>query len=174
MFGKITKDEEKLPTSKPIQVAFQCRVIYPLQALALFASIYTLTAVSLSRYWAIKHPLRQQLTIKNSKWIIFGIWIASLTSVIPYVRVLEKDHETGKCDEDWPSKSARKTYTASPFVFQYLLPQAVISGAYVSIGSELARRTRNRNGYLQDLQADEKVVTMLQVVTLMFAVCFAN
>ena len=151
--------------------ALLCRVIYPLQTLALFASIYTLTAVSLSRYWAIKHPLRQQLTIKNSKWIIFGIWIASLTSVIPYVRVLEKDDETGKCDEDWPSKSARKTYTASPFVFQYLLPLAVISGAYVSIGSELARRTRNRNGYLQDLQADEKVVTMLKVVTLMFAVC---
>ena len=153
--------------------ALLCKVIYPLQTLALFASIYTLTAVSLSRYWAVKHPLRQQLTIKNAKWIIFGIWIASLTSVIPYVRVLEKDDQTGKCDEEWPSKSARKTYTASLFVFQYLLPLVVISGAYVSIGSELARRTRNGNAYLQYLQADEekKVVRMLKVVTLMFAVC---
>ena len=153
--------------------ALLCKVLYPLQTLALFASIYTLTAVSLSRYWAINHPLRQQLTIKKAKWIILGIWIASLTSVIPYVSVLKKDSETGKCDEDWPSKSARKTYTASLFVFQYLLPLAVISGAYVSIGLELARRTRNGNGYLQDLQADEekKVVRMLKVVTLMFAVC---
>ena len=153
--------------------ALLCKVIYPLQTLALFASVYTLTAVSLSRYWAIKHPLRQQLTIKNAKWIIFGIWIASLTSVTPYVSVLKKDGEIATCDEDWPSKSARKTYTAFLFVFQYLLPLAVISGAYLSIGSELARRTRNGNSYLQDLQADEekKVVRMLKVVTLMFAVC---
>lgn len=153
--------------------ALLCKVIYPLQTSALFASIYTLTAVSLSRYWAINRPLRQQLTIKNAKWIIFGIWIASLISVTPYMSVLKKDGETDMCEEEWSSKSARKTYTASLFVFQYLLPLTVIAGAYVSIGWELARRTKNGNGYLQDLQANEekKVVRMLKVVTLMFAVC---
>ena len=153
--------------------ALLCKVIYPLQTLALFASIYTLTAVSLSRYWAINHPLRQQLNIKKAKWIIFGIWIASLISVTPYVTVLKKNGETGMCEEFWSSKRARKTYTAFLFVFQYLLPLTVITGAYLSIGSELARRTRNGNGYLQDLQADEekKVVRMLKIVTLLFAVC---
>lgn len=153
--------------------ALLCRVIYPLQTLSLFASIYTLTAVSLSRYWAITHPLRQQLTIKNAKWIIFGIWMASLIFVTPYISVLKKDGETDRCDEDWPSRNARKTYTACLFVFEYVFPLTVIAGAYVSIGWELARRTRNDNRYLQDLQADEakKVVRMLKVVTLMFAVC---
>ena len=153
--------------------ALLCRVIYPLQTLALFASIYTLTAVSLARYWAINHPLRHQLTIKKAKWIICGIWIASLVSVTPYISVLKKDGETDTCNEDWPSTGARKTYTVFLFVFQYLLPLTVIAGAYVSIGSELARRTRNRDGYLRDLQEDEekKVVRMLKVVTLMFAVC---
>ena len=153
--------------------ALLCRVIYPLQTLSLFASIYTLTAVSLSRYWAINHPLRQQLTIRCAKWIIFGIWIASLISVTPYISVLKKDSKTGKCDEDWPSKSSRKTYTACLFVFEYLFPLTIIAGAYVSIGWELAQRTRNANRYLQDLQAEEakKVVRMLKVVTLLFAVC---
>lgn len=153
--------------------ALLCRVIYPLQTLSLFASIYTLTAVSLSRYWAINHPLRQQLNVKNAKWIIFGIWIASLISVTPYISVLKKDGESGRCDEDWPSKSARKTYTACLFVFEYLFPLTVIAGAYVSIGWELARRARNGNRFLQDLQAEEakKVVRMLKVVTLIFAVC---
>lgn len=153
--------------------ALLCRVIYPLQTLSLFASIYTLTAVSLSRYWAINHPLRQQLTIKNAKWIILGIWMASLTFVTPYISVLKKDGETKRCDENWPSKNARKTYTACLFVFEYVFPLTVIAGAYVSIGRELARRTKNGNRFLKDLQSDEakKVVRMLKVVTLMFAVC---
>ena len=153
--------------------ALLCKVIYPLQTLALFASVYTLAAVSLSRYWAINHPLRQQLTIKNAKWIILGIWIASLISVTPYMSVLKKDDVSGECNENWPSVNARKTYTACLFVFEYLFPLTVIAGAYVSIGWELARRARNGNRYLQDLQADEakKVVRMLKVVTLMFAVC---
>ena len=153
--------------------AMLCKVIYPLQTLALFASVYTLMAVSLSRYWAINQPLRQQLTVKNAKRIILGIWIASLIPVTPYMSVLKKDGETGMCVEYWSSKSARKTYTAVLFVFQYLLPLTFIAGAYVSIGWELTRRTRNGNGYLQDLQEEEekKVVRMLKVVTLMFAVC---
>ncbi|KAJ7354995.1 hypothetical protein OS493_028662 [Desmophyllum pertusum] len=114
------------------------------------------------------------LNIKNAKWIIFGIWIASLISVTPYISVLKKDGESGRCDEDWPSKSARKTYTACLFVFEYLFSRwTVIAGAYVSIGWELARRARNGNRFLQDLQAEEakKVVRMLKVVTLIFAVC---
>ena len=153
--------------------ALLCRVIYPLQTLALFASIYTLTAVSLARYWAINHPLRQQLTIKKAKLIICGIWIASLISVTPYMSVLKMNNESGRCDENWPSVSARKTYTACLFVFEYLFPLTVIAGAYVSIGWELAQRTRNGNRCLQDVQAVEgkKVVRMLKVVTLMFAVC---
>lgn len=153
--------------------ALLCRLLYPLQTLTLFASIYTLTAVSLSRFWAINHPLRQQLSIRSAKLIIFGIWIASLISVTPYISASKKDDVTGKCVEDWPSKSARKTYTVTLFVFEYLFPLTVIAGAYVSIGWELARRARNGNRYLQDLQAEEakKVVRMLKIVTLMFAVC---
>ena len=153
--------------------ALLCKVIYPLQTLSLFASIYTLTAVSLSRFWAINHPLRPQLTIRCAKWIILGIWIASLISVTPYFSVLIKDNETGRCEEDWPSKSARKTYTACLFVFEYLLPLTIIAGAYTSIGRELARRAKNGNRFLQDLHIEEakKVVRMLMVVTLLFAVC---
>ena len=153
--------------------ALLCKVIYPLQTLSLFASIFTLTAVSLSRFWAINHPLRPQLTIRCAKWIILGIWIASLISVTPYMSVLIKDDESGRCDEDWPSKSARKTYTVCLFVFEYLLPLTIIAGAYMSIGWELARRAKHGNPHLQDLHTVEakKVVRMLMVVTMLFAVC---
>lgn len=153
--------------------ALLCKFLYPLQTLSLFASIFTLTTVSLSRYWAINHPLQQQLTLKWAKWIIFGIWIVSLLSVTPYIIVLNKDMNTGKCEEAWESQSARKTYTACLFVFEYLLPFTIIAGAYASISWELSQRAKNGNPYLQDIQAEEarKVVRMLKIITLLFAIC---
>ena len=150
-----------------------CKVIFPLQTMLLFASVYTLTAVSLSRYWAINHPLRRQLSTKWAKWIIVGIWIASLIPVTPYVRVLETSSPRGKCDEKWPTKDAPRVYTVCLFVFQYLFPLSVIAGAYISIGWELRRRAQIENPGLQNLQAEEtkKIVRMLKIVTLLFAVC---
>lgn len=153
--------------------AFLCRLLYPLQTLTLFASVYTLTAVSLSRFWAINHPLRQQLSTRSAKFIIVGIWIASLVAVTPYISVSKKNSVSRKCDEEWPSESARKSYTVFLFVFEYMFPLTVIAGAYMSIGRELSRRARNGNHFLKDLQSEEarKVVRMLKIVTLMFAVC---
>ena len=150
-----------------------CKVIFPLQTLLHFASIFTLTAVSLSRYWAINHPLRRQLSIKWVKRIIVGIWIASLIPVAPYIRVLETSGPRGTCDEKWPNKDARRVYTAFLFAFEYLLPLTVIAGAYTSIGWELRRRSQTGNPCLQDLQAEEtkSIVRMLKIVTLLFAVC---
>lgn len=153
--------------------ALLCKVVYPLQTLLLFASIYTLTAVSLSRYWAINHPLRKQITTKWAKWIILGIWISSIIPVIPYIQVSKKNSLSGKCEEEWSSKNSRKTYTACLFVFEYLFPLTVISVAYASIGWELRRRAQNGNPCLQDRKAKEakKIVRMLKIVTLLFAVC---
>lgn len=38
-----------------------CKILYPLQTFLLFASVYTLTAVSLARQRAIVHPLKPSL-----------------------------------------------------------------------------------------------------------------
>ena len=152
-----------IPFDVPVEVmgypwpygSLLCKVIYPLQTLLLFASVYTLTAVSLSRYWAINHPLRRQLSTKWAKWIIVGIWIASLIPVTPYMRVLETSSPRGACDEKWTSKDARRVYTVCLFVFEYLFPLTVIAGAYTSIRWGLRRRVQTGNPRLQNHQAEE-------------------
>jgi len=153
---------------------FMCRVIYPLQTQTLFASVYTLVALSLSRYWAVVHPFRQQLKVERVKWVIFWIWVASLIPVCPYIASLQLNHTTLSCEENWKSEKSRKAYTLSLFFLQYVIPLTIISCAHLSIGLELKRRTTTRRrSFIRRAQHQEarKVARMLATVTLLFAAC---
>ncbi|XP_020904099.1 QRFP-like peptide receptor [Exaiptasia diaphana] len=152
---------------------FMCKILYPLQTLALFASIYTLTAVSLTRYWAIVKPLRVQLSISKTKFVILIIWLGSLVPIVPYVNSLEL--KKNECDERWKSNNMRSTYTVCLFVFQYVLPLSIIATAYTGIAMEMRKRETARSEHcpVRQLQVQEtrKVVKMLLVVTIVFALC---
>ena len=157
---------------------FVCKLLYPLQTVAMFASIFTLTAVSLNRYWAIVYPLRRQMRKIHAVCVIVIIWIISVVLAVPYVFVLHLNETTMDCGEYWPGMNYRKAYTASLFVLQYMLPLTVITLAYLRIGLELGRCATVKNAIvvntvLHRAQRNEaqKVVRMLIVVTLLFAIC---
>jgi len=152
---------------------FMCKILYPLQTLALFASIYTLTAVSLTRYWAIVKPLRVQLSTSKTKLVIICIWMGSLIPILPYILSLRLENEN--CDEKWPSGYVRSTYTVCLFAFQYVLPLTIIATTYTGIAIEMHKR-KNINVVscpVRQMQVQEtrKVVKMLLVVTIVFALC---
>nr|UQI50261.1 QRFP-like peptide receptor [Haliclona caerulea] len=150
--------------------AFMCKILYPLQTLALYASIYTLTAVGLTRYWAIVHPLRRQLTIYKAKILIVAIWVFSSIPVCPYMIILR--YSDNSCDESWDNPNTRKVYTAFLFTTQYVLPLIVIATAYVSIAAELRKREFVTECLRrQQLEETRKIVRMLVVVTVLFAAC---
>lgn len=154
--------------------SFMCNILYPLQTMSLFASVFTLTAVSLTRYWAILHPLRRQLSTTNAKWLIVVIWLLSIVPVSPYISVLGIGETTGSCDENWSDDRSRKIYTVSLFIAQYIVPLSMIGIAYVSIGRELGKKKSTpENKFLQNAQNVEasKVIHMLVAVTILFAVC---
>jgi len=157
---------------------FACKILYPLQTVAMFASIFTLTAVSLNRFWAIVHPLRKQMRKIHAVGVIIIIWIICILLTVPYVFVLRLDKTTMECGEYWPGVNYRKAYTASLFVLQYLLPLSVIALAYLKIGLELkscatVQNALAVNAVLHQAHRNEarKVVRMLIVVTLLFAIC---
>lgn len=157
---------------------FACKLIYPLQTVAMFASIFTLTAVSLNRFWAIVHPLSKQMRKKHAAAVIAFIWVICVILSVPYVLVLRLDEESMECVESWPGKSYRKAYTASLFALQYVLPLIVITIAYLTIGLELRHCANVKNAlavnaalYQAHRNEARKVVRMLIVVTLLFAIC---
>ena len=143
----------------------QCRCLH----------LFTLTAVSLTRYWAILYPLRRQLSTTNVKWLIVIIWLLSIVPVSPYISVLRIGKTTGVCDEYWSTNNDRKIYTVVLFVAEYVIPLSIIAAAYTSIGREPGKKNKTglENKFLQNAQSEEasKVIRMLIAVTILFAVC---
>ena len=92
--------------------------------------------------------------------------------------VLSLDNTTMGCNEYWPGTNYRKAYTVSLFALQYVLPLSVITLAYLKIGLELrtcasVKNALSVNAVLYNAHRNEarKVVRMLIVVTLLFAIC---
>lgn len=160
--------------------ALLCKTIYPLQTMAMFASIFTLMAVSLNRFCAIVYPLKNQMTKTHAKKIILGIWASSTILVLPYSWVLNLNGETMSCEESWPGDlSYRKAYTLTLFLGQYVFPLAVIAMAYLKIASEMRKYIqKRRSGAWSNIALEsthqlegKRVIRMLVVVTALFAIC---
>lgn len=158
-----------------------CKLLYPLQTIAMFASIFTLMAVSLNRFWAIVYPLHTQMTKRHAKGFISAIWLLSALVTFPYMLVLRLNKDTMSCEEHWPANvNFRKAYTLFLFLAQYVIPLTVITAAYLKIALEMRKcidkRTQKpsyNNTFLSKSHQTEgkRVVRMLVVVTALFAIC---
>lgn len=148
---------------------FLCHIIYPIMTMCTFASVGTLTAIAYNRYIAISRPMQVQAGRKRAKINITIIWVTSLTFVLPYITVLTT--RNSRCEETW-SKLYQRSYTLFIFAFQYVIPFTIISLAYVKIGLQLRRNQKNLTAAHRAQDRDvEKVVKMMVVVVLIFAVC---
>lgn len=173
-----------IPFDLPVQInqclwpyfeAF-CRVLFPLQTMCSFASVFTLILIGFSRYKAIVHPMGSQMELAASKRFILFIWIISFLFVIPYILVLEVDTSTLQCVEAWPGPRGLygRLYSYFIFITGFALPLTVLFGCYLKICLELRRNSASNQNHA--LRADhdreaEKVLKMSIVVTVVFSVC---
>ena len=83
-----------------------CSLFYPLQTATVYASVFTLAALSCSRYIAIVHPYRANPTSFVAKCVLITIWVFSFLLVTPYIASLQLNDETGQCEETWTHSQA--------------------------------------------------------------------
>lgn len=148
---------------------FMCHLIYPIMTMCTFASVETLTAIACNRYMAISRPMRMQASRKRAKITIAVIWVISFIFVLPYITVLKK--RNSRCEESW-SKLYSRIYTVFIFMFQYAIPLSIISLAYIKIAQQLRRNRKHLTAAHRVQDRDvAKVVKMMAIVVLIFAVC---
>ncbi|XP_061762967.1 tachykinin receptor 1a [Nerophis ophidion] len=147
---------------------------------AVFASIYSMTAIALDRYVAIIHPLQQRMSSTETKLVIGVIWILALLLAFPQYYYSNTDQLPDRvvCYIDWPEYTMwdfKKMYYVCVAILIYFLPLCVMGCAYLVVGltlwaSEIPGDSSDR--YKEQLTAKRKVVKMMIVVVCTFAICW--
>ncbi|XP_051818467.1 galanin receptor type 3 [Antechinus flavipes] len=141
---------------------FACKAVHLLIYLTMYASSFTLAAVSVDRYLAIRHPLRSRsLRTSRKAWAAIGlIWLLALLFSGPYFSYYWTV-QYGRlvlCVPGWEDES-RRALDLVTFAVGYLLPVTVVSLAYArtlcflwaavgprSAASRARRRAKGRAG----------------------------
>ncbi|KFO82620.1 Substance-P receptor, partial [Cuculus canorus] len=147
---------------------------------AVFASIYSMTAIALDRYMAIIHPLQPRLSATATKVVIGIIWLLAFLLAFPqgYYSVMEELPGRLVCLVEWPEHSTNvygKTYHFCMTILIYFLPLLVIGCAYTVVGITLWASEipgDNSDRYHEQVSAKRKVVKMMIIVVCTFALCW--
>lgn len=147
---------------------------------AVFASIYSMTAIAMDRYVAIIHPLQQRMSSTETKVVVGVIWVLALLLAFPqyYYSTTDQLPDRVVCYIDWPEFTVcdfKKMYYVSVAILIYFLPLMVMGCAYLVVGltlwaSEIPGDSSDR--YKEQLNAKRKVVKMMIVVVCTFAICW--
>nr|6J21_A Chain A, Substance-P receptor,Endolysin [synthetic construct] len=121
---------------------FYCKFHNFFPIAAVFASIWSMTAVAFDRYMAIIHPLQPRLSATATKVVICVIWVLALLLAFPagYYSTTETMPSRVVCMIEWPehpNKIYEKVYHICVTVLIYFLPLLVIGYAYTVVGIRL-------------------------------------
>ncbi|XP_072574556.1 neuromedin-K receptor [Paramormyrops kingsleyae] len=145
---------------------------------AVFASIYSMTAISVDRYLAIIHPLRPRLSATATKLLILCIWAMAVALAFPlcYYSCTKTGPERTLCYVAWPRHSQDSfLYHIIVTVLVYVLPLVVMAITYTIVGINLwgAEIPGDTSGnYQEQLKAKRRVVKMMIIVVVTFAFCW--
>ncbi|XP_016416561.1 tachykinin receptor 3a [Sinocyclocheilus rhinocerous] len=145
---------------------------------SVFASIYSMSAIAVDRYMAIIHPLKPRLSATATKVIIVCIWMLAVVLAFPlcFFSTIKKLPKRTLCYVAWPRPSE------DPFMYHiivallvYVLPLVVMGITYTIVGLTLWGGEipgDSSDNYQGQLRAKRKVVKMMIIVVVTFAICW--
>ncbi|XP_078253046.1 neuromedin-K receptor-like [Rhinoraja longicauda] len=141
---------------------------------AVFASIYSMTAIAVDRYMAIIHPLQPRMSATVTKVIIASIWGLATVLAFPLCYYSEIRQQPGRvlCQLNWPGDFI---FQIALLILGYVLPLVVMGITYAIVGitlwgGEIPGDTSDN--YHDQLKAKRKVVKMMIVVVFTFTICW--
>ena len=156
-----------------------CKIFNFLIPVSMAASIFTLVAISVDRYLAIVHVLREPLSKRKVKFGVVSVWLFAAVAMSTYL-VKYKYHQwkDGQyyCFGRWSEDSEKnliffKYEVTTRFIFFYVLPLFVIAVLYTLIIQVLKKRQAfgENMSQLRIQRQNVTVIKMLVTVVLVFA-----
>lgn len=158
---------------------------------AVASGVFTITALSLDRFLAIRYPmlLRRRNPAIFVKVSLLLVWLLAALLMVPMGLVKRVTHIVTElptqnftvkyCEEVWASRSGRHTYALLVLVFIYVVPGIAMTSLYVVMGRRLwvSERDVARHGSCTSaagspVSGRRRVAQMSVVVAVVFAACW--
>uniref|UniRef100_A0A3B4TCU9 Neuromedin-K receptor n=1 Tax=Seriola dumerili TaxID=41447 RepID=A0A3B4TCU9_SERDU len=145
---------------------------------AVFASIYSMTAIAIDRYMAIIHPLKPHLSAKATMGVIICIWSLAVVLAFPlcYFSTTKTLPHRTLCYVAWPRMADDPfMYHIIVTVLVYLLPLVVMGITYTIVGVTLWGGEipgDSSDNYHGQLRAKRKMVSTFALSWLPYHVFF--
>ncbi|XP_061673513.1 prolactin releasing hormone receptor 2a [Syngnathoides biaculeatus] len=160
---------------------FMCYLIYLIQPVTVYVSVFTLTAIGVDRYYATVHPLKKRISVLACAYLLSAIWLLSCALVAPAVahtyHVEFQSEGFTICEEFWMGQEGEHlAYAYSTLFITYVLPLSALCISYLCISVKL--RNCVVPGYHTRSQAEaqrmrkRKTFRLVSLVVAAFAVCW--
>ncbi|XP_019622309.1 PREDICTED: neuropeptide FF receptor 2-like [Branchiostoma belcheri] len=166
---------DSILTSWPFGEAM-CKTFLTVRVLSVSASVFTLVAIAVDRYYAVVHPTSPRFTKTAMMYILSAVWIVAAATSAPQGLVLTSVTYEGlytedgqlltACEEVWPGDYYVAGYTFFLFAICYVFPLFIIALLYIKIGRSIWNRSKP--GTNHDTQKKLHVIRMLLVVVVVF------
>ncbi|XP_033822928.1 probable G-protein coupled receptor [Periophthalmus magnuspinnatus] len=153
----------------------ECQVYIFLNATLIAASIFTITVISVERYYYIVHPMRYEvkMTLCLTSGVMGIVWLASLTLGLSTVFIWHsssglKTTHPAHCAQYWGQSSQRQVFSVLFCVMCFLVPALVIFTVYCSV-YKVARVAARQHGPLpswtQNKQRSDSINSQTTIIT---------
>ena len=159
-----------------------CKILHFLNNLSLATSVFTLAAISVDRYLAIVHVLREPLSKKKVKLVVVSLWLLASLLVSTYLikyKVIQRGDGMHHCQGVWVDDRAKnfrfyQYETVTRFIFMYVIPLVLMAALYSLIIRVLKRRQAfgENMSQIRIQHQNVTVIKMLVTVVLLFAFCW--
>ncbi|KAM4635177.1 prolactin releasing hormone receptor 2b [Polymixia lowei] len=158
-----------------------CYLVFLIQPVTVYVSVFTLTAIAVDRYYATVHPLKKRTSVATCAYVLTAIWLLSCGLVAPAVahtyHVEFKDEGFTICEEFWlGQEKERLAYAYSTLLITYVLPLSAVCVSYLCISVKLRNFVAPGHRTQDQAQAQQarkrKIFRLVALVVAAFAVCW--
>ncbi|XP_038128890.1 probable G-protein coupled receptor [Cyprinodon tularosa] len=131
----------------------ECQIYVFLNVILIAASIFTITAISVERYYYIVHPMHYEvkMTLKLTSTVVILVWVASailgFSTIFGWPSYGLRSISAAHCSLHWSHRDHRRIFSALFSVICFCLPAVVIFAVYCNV-YKVARVAAQQNGPL--------------------------
>ncbi|XP_028257298.1 relaxin-3 receptor 1 [Parambassis ranga] len=150
-----------------------CKIILSVTVMNMYASVFFLTAMSVTRYWSVATALKNRTVHKScsAKWICAIIWTLATLATAPTSIFSTVSNVTGEklCLLRFPGGQYwLAVYHIQKIVVGFVLPMSIVSISYFM----LLRFIQNRSMKTSNPKRRSQVTKSITIVVLSFFLCW--